>query len=258
MPIMPTSQPKGLAPGDPYCSNCGYALNQLTDSSRCPECGKPLVDVLVRAAPGNMRTRAIRIKSDITVFGWPLYHIALGPRPEYGEFRGVAKGIFAVGDIAIGAVAFGGMALGGIAIGGMSAGLCSFGGMAIGLLSAIGGAALGGIAVGGAAAGGLATGGGAIGFAAQGGGVIGYYARGGGALGAHIIGPGRPPDPAAVAMFKNLEPIMGSQWTGLMMFASPLLAIAILCMVVLLAVGMCVLLGRKFPDPLRSTPERTP
>jgi hypothetical protein len=257
---MATTQPKGLAPGDPYCSNCGYALKDLSESARCPECGKPLVEILVRAASasGSMRSRSIRIKSEITVLGWPLYHIALGPRPEYGEFRGVARGVFAVGDVAIGGIAFGGMACGGVAFGGMALGLCSFGGMAIGLLSAIGGAAIGGVAVGGAAAGGLATGGGALGFAAQGGGAIGYYARGGGAFGVHVIGIGQTPDPAAVEMFKTLAPVMGSRWGGLPMFASPLVAILILCLLVLFALGMCVMVGRKSPDPLNLTPERLP
>jgi len=36
---------------DPYCGNCGYSLRGLTESSKCPECGKPIVEVLQRDRP---------------------------------------------------------------------------------------------------------------------------------------------------------------------------------------------------------------
>ena len=36
------SPPAGLGRNEPYCSNCGYVLKGLTDSSKCPECGKPM------------------------------------------------------------------------------------------------------------------------------------------------------------------------------------------------------------------------
>ena len=32
----------------PYCKNCGYSLIGLTDSSKCPECGKTTLAVVTR------------------------------------------------------------------------------------------------------------------------------------------------------------------------------------------------------------------
>lgn len=111
-------------------------------------------------------------KSKINICGIPLLHIKRG----YG-FQ-VAKGIIAIGNIAIGVISigglavgaltiggiglgllvFGGMALGGIAIGGFSIGILTFGGMALGMYS-IGGLAYGSrIAIGGAAFGQTAIG----------------------------------------------------------------------------------------------------
>ena len=70
-------------------------------------------------------------RSPVTLFGLPLVHVNLG--------RGlrVAKGVFAVGNIAAGCVA----------LGGLSAGLLSLGGLSLGLL-AIGGLAMGSVAMG--------------------------------------------------------------------------------------------------------------
>lgn len=256
---MPPAATKGPSSGDPYCGHCGYALKDLSESSKCPECGRPLVEVLMRGTPGAGRVRAVRIKSDVMVFGWPLYHVALGPRPELGEMRGVARGVFAIGDVAIGGVAVGGAAFGGIAIGGTGIGLCSLGGMAIGALTAMGGGAIGGIAVGGGAAGGLVTAGGAMGFAAQGGGALGVYARGPGAFGMHVIGgPSGAADPEAVKMFQTLAPVMGSTQTGLPMFGAPVVSIGLVNLLVLLVIGMCVIVGRRSKDenPYRSSHAR--
>ncbi len=88
----------------PYCSNCGYHLTALTESSKCPECGKPLVEVLTRQT-----YRGKRYKSNIMLFGLPLIHIATGPG-EDGP-RGRAKGIVAIGDIATGLIALALMAV---------------------------------------------------------------------------------------------------------------------------------------------------
>jgi hypothetical protein len=169
----------------------------LTESSRCPECGRPLVEVLQRR--GTLFARSKRYKSPTHIFGLPLLCVAIGP---YGDQkRGVARGIVAVGDIAIGWVAIGlnGPAFGIFAFGGLACGVCSMGGLAVGLL-ATGGGAIGGMAVGGGAIGLIAFGGGALGLIALAGGAIGYYAMGGGAWGVHVVS-GRGADPVAAEFF---------------------------------------------------------
>ena len=159
---------------EPYCGNCGYRLTGATESSKCPECGRPLVEVLTR----NSQTFTLgkRYRSKAALFGWPVIDIAIGP--ANGEIRGKAKGIIAIGDLAIGGVAMGGLSCGIVALGGMSIGLFALGGLAVGLLTALGGMAIGALAVGGGAIGILATGGGAVGVYAQGGGVTGMFTRG--------------------------------------------------------------------------------
>src|SRR3712207_4487658 len=70
---------------EPYCSNCGYVLTGLTESSKCPECGKPLVEVLTR--PSHPFANAgKRWRSSATLFGWPVIDVALGPKD--GQMRG--------------------------------------------------------------------------------------------------------------------------------------------------------------------------
>jgi len=191
---------------DPYCSNCGYSLIGLTDSSKCPECGKPLVEVLIRR--GDALPQGKRYKSALTIFGLPLVHIAVGPYED--ERRGRARGIIAIGDVATGFLAIGtALATGIIAIGGGAAvGIVALGGgAAIGLLT-VASLAIGGLAFGGAAIGGIAIGGGAAGYIAVGGGAVGQYANGGGVAGTHVVGP-MVRDPAAVALFNRLAWLLG-------------------------------------------------
>jgi hypothetical protein len=139
--------------------------------------------------------RGVRKRSSATLFGLPLYDIAVGPDPETGQIRGHARGIFAVGDIATGVVAFGGLARGVLAVGGLALGGFSIGGASLGILGALGGLAVGGIAVGGAA----------VGLVAVGGGALGYYACGGGAFGKYVLTAVHR-DPEAVRFFQNLIP----------------------------------------------------
>ena len=136
--------------------------------------------------------RGVRYASAAAIGGIPLIAIALGPDPAKGEWRGHARGLLAIGDIATGLVAIGGLATGGVCIGGLSIGVASLGGLALGLLLAIGGLAVGSTALGGAA----------VGRAAIGGAVAGEYACGGAGFGSHVI-DARHADPEAVAFFRE-------------------------------------------------------
>jgi hypothetical protein len=95
----------------------------------------------------------IEYKSSIAVGGWPLLHIAGGVDPATLQPR-IARGIIAIGNVAVGALAIGGVACGLITIGGASIGLlAAIGGAAIGLGLSTGGFAFGTIAIGGVAVG---------------------------------------------------------------------------------------------------------
>ena len=152
--------------------------------TQCRECGKDLSDQALACphsdAPTS-RMMGFEYRSAATIGGLPLLHVATGFDPASGRKR-VARGVIAVGDIAIG----------GLALGGISIGLVSLGGLGIGVI-ALGGGAIGA---------GLAIGGAAIGAVAIGGGAIGYYAVGGAALGAHTVSA-TGADPQAQAFFER-------------------------------------------------------
>ena len=137
-----------------------HAVNRAGGGSELLSCR------FLSEGPGvRMRTRkTIRYFSTRKLWGCPLLVVARGPDSKRGEKRGVARGIVAIGDIAIGV----------IAIGGLSAGVISIGGLACGLVS-IGGVAVGGLVLGGVAVGGVAFGGVAVGLAAVGGVAVGNY-----------------------------------------------------------------------------------
>ena len=222
-----------MAIGDPYCSNCKYSLVGLTESAKCPECGRPLVEVLQRHG-GFIGGR--RYTSDIVLFGLPLVQIAYGPHGD--ERKGRARAIIAIGDVACGWIAMGGRAVGIVAAGGVAVGVVAIGGCSLGLL-AIGGLALGAVVSGGLAVALLANGGLAAGLVAQGGLAIGYLARGGRAIGAHAVGP-IARDPHAIRFFEEWSWMFGSQGNMVWMFnvwlAAGVLAVtAAVCIVIALA-----------------------
>lgn len=204
--------------GEPYCGNCDYSLVGLTESSRCPECGKPLVEVLQRR--GQILLRGKRYRSELTIFGTPFVHIAYGP--DGTERRGIARGIIAIGDIAFGVVAIGRVfSCGVMAMGAISLGVAALGGGAVGLI-AFGGWAIGGVSLAGASLGLIAMGGAAVGLVAIGGGAVGYYAFGGGCWGRHVI-DAVSRDPAAVEFLHRWEWFFGPNAAGRP--AEPLLAV---------------------------------
>lgn len=127
-------------------------------------------------------------KSKREIFGLPLVHINIGR----GFYK--AKGIIAVGTIAMGLVSCGVFSIGLLSSGAFALGLISLAAIAIGLGAAFGGIALGILAVGGLAIGVFSIGGLAVGMFSIGGAsiasniAIGSYAKGHIAIGDTAIG----------------------------------------------------------------------
>lgn len=125
-------------------------------------------------------------KSNCKLLGIPLVHINVG----WGYPR-VARGVFALGNIAVG----------GCAVGGLSAGIISIGGLGLGLL-----------AVGGIAAGAIALGGLALGFLALGGLAVGVYAIGGCAIGLCISAGGAAFAPFSIGANENATVVLSEHF----------------------------------------------
>lgn len=225
--------PTTPALGEPFCGECGHQLTGLIDSSKCPECGRPLVEVLTRQSGRWGR----RYTSETTLFGMPILAIALGSTPT--ERIGHARGIIAIGDKATGWIAMGGLCRGIVAMGGTCFGVVTLGGMSFGLLSAWGGIAVGLMAQGGLALGMFALGGMAVGYVASGGMAIGVYATGGSPIAPHALGPGRN-DAAALSTFGKYAWFFGPVGFGLMNFVQPMLVHFGLAAVIAAAIGIMV------------------
>jgi len=193
---------------DPYCGACGYDLTGAVDSARCPECGRPLVEVLMRPSIGHTGRR---FRSRTRLFGLPIIDVALGPHGT--ERSGRARGIFAVGDDARGVVAVGQRAIGGVAVGGFALGGLTMGGTSFGLVGACGGVAVGTFAMGGIAAGAVTNGGLAFGAVAQGGMAAGMAVRGGAVFGRYVQRPGSASEAEATAYFGMFDWFLGGAST---------------------------------------------
>lgn len=238
--------------GRPSCFACGHDLSGATESARCPECGRPLVEVLVRGggALGRRGQLVRRHESSARLFGMPLVSIALGI--DASGKMGHARGYIAIGDVATGVIAIGGFARGLVAFGGLAIGGATFGGLSLGTFAAFGGLAIAwlGSACGGAAAGLLAHGGLAIGGVAQGGLAVGWLARGARAFGTHIDsmgGRGAPairPDAAAQALFDQFAWIIGPPGRGPMIHYGVAWTLA-LAIVFAVIVAIPAVLARK-------------
>ena len=104
-------------------------------------------------------------RSARTWLGLPLVHVAPGWRGSDGRYHaGRARGVVAVGGVAVGFVAVGGVAIGVISVGGLALGLIAVGAVAVGGAAA-GAAAVGVVAVGAVAVGVVAIGAAAVGTA---------------------------------------------------------------------------------------------
>jgi predicted Ser/Thr protein kinase len=149
-----------------------------------------IAGVASKLSPEVSRKLSYEYRSQTTLFGWPLLHVALGINPATGRKRS-AKGIIAVGTAPRGVIAFGDVAVGVIACGIFGYGLISIS------VVAVGGVALGSVAVGLL----LALGGVAVAPVALGGAAFGWYANGAIVWGRHAMGPGVY-DPLAENFFK--------------------------------------------------------
>src|SRR5262245_18696764 len=99
------------------CSECGETISDRAIA--CPRCG----------APGS-KSPLFGYEYRVPAEGFPLVHVAVGMDPTTGRRR-MARGVIAVGDIAVGVVAIGGFALGGLCFGGVALGVLTFGGASI-------------------------------------------------------------------------------------------------------------------------------
>jgi len=89
----------------------------------------------------NPKPTNFEYRSKEEINGWPLIHINLGTHPETGRPL-VAKGVVAIGNMAIGIVSIGAVAIGIVTLAGIGIGIVSLAGIAIGIV-ALGAIALG-------------------------------------------------------------------------------------------------------------------
>jgi hypothetical protein len=102
---------------------------------------------------GRSRRAPQEHRSEQSLAGIPLIHVARGGWGADGQYHlGQARGLIAIGDVAVGLVAIGGVAIGLLALGGVAVGLVAFAGVAMGIFAAgavaIGVTAMGAVAVG--------------------------------------------------------------------------------------------------------------
>jgi hypothetical protein len=99
------------------------------------------------------RRRAMEYRSEQVWGTLPVVHVAVGGRQADGRYRlGRARGVIALGDVAMGLVAIGDVAIGLFSVGGVTIGLVALGAVALRLV------AVGAVAIGLFAAGAVAIG----------------------------------------------------------------------------------------------------
>lgn len=95
-----------------------------------------------------VRRKAMEYRSERLWGDLPVVHVSIGGRQADGRYRlGRARGVIALGDVAIGLVAVGGVAIGLFGVGGVAIGLVALGGVAVGFV-AVGAVSVGLLAVG--------------------------------------------------------------------------------------------------------------
>jgi hypothetical protein len=134
------------APAVGLCAVCQKAV--------CRDCvGRDTPRIICRTCIEQRTIVGYEYRSSLAIGGWPLVHVAAGFDPVTMRPR-VARGVIAIGNLAVGVVAIAGLSCGLVAVGGLSIGiLLALGGVALGLGLSAGGLAVGSIAVGGMAVG---------------------------------------------------------------------------------------------------------
>ena len=128
------------------CEECGAEVSDKAVS--CPRCGYPMREM--PAAPFWARTGiwGYEWKSETTILGWPLVHIAFGWDMNTGRLL-VARGIIAIGQFGIGLFTIAQFGIGLlIGVGQFIGGTFVVGQFAFGLLFALGQFAIGHYAIG--------------------------------------------------------------------------------------------------------------
>lgn len=136
----------GRVPAVGLCAVCQKAV--------CHDCvGRAAPRVICRTCVEQRTIVGYEYRSSLAIGNWPLLHVAAGFDPVTMRPR-LAKGVIAIGNVAVGVVAIAGISCGLVAVGGLSIGiLLALGGVAVGLGFSAGGLAVGSIAAGGVAIG---------------------------------------------------------------------------------------------------------
>jgi len=202
---------------------------------RCPAASElrtrleAVAGVATKLSPEVSRKLSFEYRSQTTLFGWPLVHVATGVDSATGRKRrargiiavgSAPRGVIAFGDVAVGVIACGIFCYGPVAIGVVAVGLVAVGSVALGLGWALGGVAMAPVAIGGAA--------------------LGYYANGAIAWGIHALGPGIQ-DPLADEFFSPWI-VRAMRWV---------LMGSLVCLPVFLALGFLPSLMAKLAERRR-------